>query len=279
MRANTWLCAAVGVAIAVGSPVRAGNPETDVSAARIAELIAQLGDDDFDKREAASAALAKFGEPALAALLKAAGASEDAEVRLRAVSLIETIETSLPYLFNGKDLTGWRGLQECWSVRDGALVGTTEHGAIDHNTFLCSKRAFTDFELNFRVCVYGVGWEGNSGVQVRSRVVDGGKFVVAGPQCDIGEGYWGDLYGELSGGIMKQAPQAEVARVVKAGEFNDYFIRCVGRHVTIKVNGLTTVDDDFAALPESGVIAWQLQGARPMSVTFKDIRFTDLSRK
>ncbi len=279
MRTNTLLCAAVGVAIAAGARVLASEPGTDTAVTRVADLIGQLGADDFDRREAASAALAKIGAPALAALRKAAAASEDAEVRLRAADLVETIETSLPYLFNGTDLTGWRGLPECWSVRDGALVGTTEHGAVDHNTFLCSKRAFTDFELRFRVCVYGVGWEGNSGVQVRSRVVDGNKFVVAGPQCDIGEGYWGDLYGELSGGIMRQAPQAEVAGDVKPGEFNDYFVRCVGRHVTIKVNGLTTVDDDIADLAESGIIAWQLHGGGPMTVTFNDIRFKDLSWK
>ena len=116
-------------------------------------------------------------------------------------------------------------------------------------------------------------------MQFRSRVVDGEAFVVAGPQCDIGDGCWGDLYGELTGGIIKQAPQAEVAKVVKAGEFNDYFVRCVGRHVTIKFNGLTTVDEDIADLPATGIIAFQLGGSGPMTATFKDIQFKDLSRK
>src|SRR5262245_35557560 len=49
----------------------------------IPALIKQLGDDDFDKREAASAALVKAGKAALPDLRKAA-ASTDREVSRRA---------------------------------------------------------------------------------------------------------------------------------------------------------------------------------------------------
>jgi hypothetical protein len=125
----------------------------------------------------------------------------------------------------------------------------------------------------------GAGWAGNSGVQIRSEIVDGDRFRVKGPQCDIGERYWGDLYGELTSGLIRQAPQADVARILKPAEFNDYFIRCIGKHVTIKLNDTTTVDDDIADLPERGIIAWQLHSGGPMTVMFKDIEFKDLSRK
>jgi hypothetical protein len=71
-----------------------------------------------------------------------------------------------------------------------------------------------------------------------------------------------------------------VKRVLKPDDFNDYSIRCVGKHVTIKLNGETTVDDDFAKMPEDGIIAWQLHAGFPsMEVTFKDIKFKDLSAK
>jgi hypothetical protein len=49
--------------------------------------------------------------------------------------------------------------------------------------------------------------------------------------------------------------------------------------VTIKLNGETTVDDDFPKLPDEGIIAWQLHQGGPMEVTFRSIQFKDLSAK
>ena len=176
-------------------------------------------------------------------------------------------------LFNGKDLDGWEGLSECWSVRDGAIVGKAVEG-LKFNTFLCSKRTYKDFELSFKVRLKG--GVGNSGVQIRSKLIDPKKFVVAGPQADIGKGYWGSLYGERFGGMMRQSPK-ESQKAVKQGDFNDYSIRCAGKKVTIKVNGDTTVDEEFAKLPDEGIIAFQLHsGFKTMEVTFKDIQFKEL---
>jgi hypothetical protein len=182
--------------------------------------------------------------------------------------------------FVPKDLDGWEGLiKEYWSVRDdGALVGQTKEKQT-FNTFLCSKKKYKDFELNFKVKLTGTGWDGNSGVQIRSKIHDMKKFAVTGPQCDMGGGYWGSLYGENFGGMMKAAPPEIVKKVVKKDDFNDYSIKCVGKHVTIKVNGETTVDQDFEKLPEEGIIAFQLHGGPPMEVIFKDLVFKDLSAK
>src|SRR5215475_4210769 len=95
--------------------------------------------------------------------------------------------------FIDKDLSGWEGIKEYWSVKDGALVGYTEKDP-GFNTFLCSKKTYKDFEMSFEVRLKdGIG---NSGVQIRSKMVDKDrkKFTVHGPQCDIGQGYWGSLY-------------------------------------------------------------------------------------
>jgi hypothetical protein len=177
--------------------------------------------------------------------------------------------------FNGKDLSGWEGLTQYWSVKDGALVGYTAQDP-GHNTFLCSKRQYGDFHLRFKVRLKdGVG---NSGVQIRSRIHNPEQYTVAGPQCDIGQEYWGSLYGENFGGMMKQAPPDVVKKALKPADFNDYDIRCVGKHVTIKLNGETTVDDDFPKMPDEGIIAWQLHAGFPsMEVVFKDIHFEDLT--
>ena len=63
--------------------------------AEIARLIKQMGDDDFDQREAATEALNKVGKSALTALRKAAKESGDVEVRARSATLLQAIEDSL----------------------------------------------------------------------------------------------------------------------------------------------------------------------------------------
>jgi hypothetical protein len=181
-------------------------------------------------------------------------------------------------LFNGKDFTGWEGLiEKHWSVKDGAIVGTTfPDGHKGPNTFLCSKNKYKDFEMKFQVKLTGKGWNGNSGVQIRSKIVDDKKFVVAGPQCDMGAQYWGSLYGEKFGGMMKASDAKLVKKVLKEADFNDYYIKCVGKHVTIKLNGETTVDADFPKMADDGIIALQLHAGGPMEVIFKNIQFKEI---
>jgi serine/threonine-protein kinase len=174
--------------------------------------------------------------------------------------------------FNGTDLTGWEGLDGYWKVENGELVGTTT-GALKHGTFLCSQKTYRDFELSFRV---KLSPGGNSGVQVRSELFDRTNFRVKGPQADMGIGYWGSLYGEALAGMMKAAP-AEAQAAIKEGDWNDYSIKVVGKHITIEVNGRVTVDGDFPGVAEEGIIAWQLHQAKAMWVRFKDVVFTELS--
>src|SRR5947209_4302220 len=113
----------------------------------------------------------------LLALAGSAARSEDAKKETAA-------------FFNGKDLTGCEGLKGFWSVKDGALVGYTEKDP-GFNTFLCSRKPYRDFELSFKVRLKG--GVGNSGVQIRSAVFDLDHMAVMGPQCDIGQQYWGSL--------------------------------------------------------------------------------------
>jgi 3-keto-disaccharide hydrolase len=176
--------------------------------------------------------------------------------------------------FDGKSLAGWEGLTQYWSVKDGAIVGSTMPSGINFNTFLCSTRKFKDFELSFEIRLKD--GKGNSGVQIRSEVFDPKRFAVKGPQCDIGEGYWGSLYGEEIGGMMKASSKELIAKAVKPADFNDYRIRCVGKHVTITINGTTTVDGDFPVMAPEGIIAFQIHGGGPMEVTFRKIQFKEI---
>ncbi len=183
-------------------------------------------------------------------------------------------DDSTKEFFNGKDLTGWEGLMKYWSVKDGAIIGQTLENP-GHNTFLCSTKKYKDFELRFKVRLRD--GKGNSGVQIRSEILDRAKFTVKGPQADMAKGFWGSLYGEQFGGMMKAASPEVVKKAVKETDFNDYYIKVVGKHVTIKINGETTVDGDFEKMPAEGIIAWQLHQGPPMEVIFKDIEFKNLS--
>ena len=177
--------------------------------------------------------------------------------------------------FDGKTLEGWEGQPGWWSVRDGAIVGSYTDSALKHNTFLWSKKKYRNFELEFQIRLKD--GQGNSGVQIHSFIFDHDLYTASGPQCDVGQQYWGSLYGENFGGMMKASDPELVKKVLKPTDFNDYYIKVVGKHVTIKLNGETTVDDDFAHMPDEGRIGWQMHAGFPfMEVTFKDIQFKDL---
>jgi RNA polymerase sigma factor (sigma-70 family) len=61
----------------------------------IRALIRQLGDDEFEKREAAQRRLVEIGEPALPQLREAARDSRDAEISQRAARLVRLIEKTI----------------------------------------------------------------------------------------------------------------------------------------------------------------------------------------
>lgn len=116
-------------------------------------------------------------------------------------------------LFNGKDLSGWKGNPDFWSVRDGAITGqSTATKVVDANTFLVwqgGEPANFELRLKFRLTSQNAkGW-GNSGVQYRSRVIDADKFVVGGYQADIDSPfrYTGMLYEERGRGILMNPGQ------------------------------------------------------------------------
>jgi formylglycine-generating enzyme required for sulfatase activity len=68
-----------------------GQPDKEITPEKIASLVKDLGDDEFNKRQAATDALATIGEPSLAALKKAFATTEDLEVRRRSQYLIRKI--------------------------------------------------------------------------------------------------------------------------------------------------------------------------------------------
>ncbi len=197
-------------------------------------------------------------------------------------------------LFNGKDLTGWKGL-DFWSVEDGCITGrTTKEKPTKGNTFLVWQGGDVgDFEFTFKYKIVG----GNSGVQYRSKLVDEKGYVVAGYQADFeaGKTYSGILYEEKGRGILAYRGQkvafkdgdklgkkpnaeetsksAEIQAKIKADDWNDYRIVAKGGHLQHFINGVQTIDvtDETAVGAKKGILALQLHVGPPMVVQFKDL--------
>ena len=215
---------------------------------------------------------------------------------LALLALASTAVAEDKNLFNGKDLTGWKGL-DFWSVEDGCITGrTTKEKPTKGNTFLVWQGGeIGDFEFTFKYKIVG----GNSGVQYRSKVVDEKGYVVAGYQADFeaGKTYSGILYEEKGRGILAQRGQktvikdgekpgkakvevtgevgksAEIQAKIKAEDWNEYRIVAQGGHLQHFINGVQTVDvtDQTAVGAKKGILALQLHAGPAMVVQFKDL--------
>src|SRR5262245_14449266 len=75
-------------------------------------------------------------------------------------------------LFNGKDLDGWEGYEDLWTVKDGVIVAkNTKPVAV--STYLLTKRKFSDFRLIFAAKL--VESEMHSGVALWGKVNPSGS--------------------------------------------------------------------------------------------------------
>lgn len=214
-------------------------------------------------------------------------------------------------LFNGKDLDGWAGNTQLWSVQEGVLVGTTEAHPIKANSFLVwTGGTVENFELNFKYRLTPLNEKGfaNSGVQYRSRVnqpsADGP--VISGYQadCEAGPTHTGGLYEERGRNILAHRGEKTVIKpdpndpnkplievTGKVGDadaiqasidpkgWTEYRVIAKGNHLQQFINGQQTVDvtdEQPSKAATEGVLALQIHAGLPMKVEFKDIVLKEL---
>jgi len=182
---------------------------------------------------------------------------------------------------DGKTFKGWEGdTNKTWRVEGRALVGGSLQATVPHNEFICTTRSYTNFvlRLNFKL----VGSEGfiNGGVQVRSKHVDNPAFELSGYQVDMGDPeWWGCLYDESRRNkVVAKSDIAEVNKVLKRGDWNEYVIRCEGKRLRASLNGYQTFDytepDD--SIPQFGIIGLQVHGGGKTEAWYKDITIEEL---
>lgn len=155
-------------------------------------------------------------------------------------------------LFNGKDLSGWKGLvgnpksraamtaeqlaeaqtkadadmNAHWKAVDGVLVfdGKGQN--------LCTAKDYADFEL---YCDWKIEPKGDSGIYLRGS-----------PQVQIWDPGDEARNAAGSGGLFnnqKNPSQPLVKADKPIGEWNTFYIKMVGEKVTVKLNGQTVVDN------------------------------------
>ena len=178
-------------------------------------------------------------------------------------------------LFDGKTLKGWDGDPRLWSVRDGAIVGSTEGVSLTDNSFLISTQKHADFILRAETKLRNH----NSGIQFRSEALP--NWVVRGLQADMAEGnWWGSIYDEKGKrGTIVNGWKGKGETVLKPNDWNEYEITCNGELIQLKLNGLLTAElHDTPESPRSGILALQLHKGVPMEVQFRNIRIKELKK-
>ena len=207
-------------------------------------------------------------------------------------------------LFNGKDLTGWSGLEGFWTVKDGVISGSEEK-AKSEQTFLVLTAIPTvaDFELHYKYKFATPS--GNSGLQFRSKMLNPKTSRVGGYQadCDAGAGYDGSIYDEagVAGGRgtmsnrgdkttwdadnkrhNEKLPEsnADLKKFINIGGWNDVVLIANGNHITYTINGhlMTDLTDESPKAVKEGVIAIQQHKGFTMEIQVKDVKIKLLNK-
>ena len=181
-------------------------------------------------------------------------------------------------LFDGKTFKGWekRGGTAEFVVEDGVILGTGPKRS--PNTFLCTKKIYSDFVLELE---FKVDTALNSGVQIRGDVYGkdaevqkkGGKKkkthqagCVRGYQVEIDPDttrnrmWTGGIYDEARRGWLADLSKNKLARdAFKPEQWNHFRIQANGDQIKTWINGVhaVTLRDSMDA---SGFIGLQVHG-------------------
>lgn len=156
-------------------------------------------------------------------------------------------------IFNGRDLSGWKGLvrdpiarskmspetlaaeqrkadelvRAHWRVENGEIIND------GHGPHLCTERHYRDFEL-------WLDWKISPGA-------DSGIYLRGSPQVQIWDTIHGIEPAKVGSGGLYNNQKHRSTPLVKAdrpaGEWNAFHIRMIGERVTVTLNGQLVVDD------------------------------------
>jgi type 1 glutamine amidotransferase len=204
------------------------------------------------------------------------------------------LEKGFNSIFNGKDLTGWRGNSNYWSVQDGCITGITPPGGIPENNFLIWTNGEPgEFDLKLSYKLQG----GNSGIYFHSKERPPGSKAEAlvGVQADMSADHaWTGVVMEYllreklaergrkvlytEKGERKDAGSVgdpkELLTAVRDNDWNDYHVIVRANLIVLRINDvvMSEVRDHDPRRALSGLLAVQVHTGPPMKVQFKNVR-------
>jgi len=195
-------------------------------------------------------------------------------------------------LFNGKDLTGWEGYEDLWSVKEGVIIAKNTE-PIKYSTYLLTTRKFSDFRLVFSaklaqsemhsgVALWGKKFPEVPGV--KDPKAERTEYTYQGQLVMFPSG-WGlyDLY-RRNGLPVDTAPAKKADKQQRDPttkkfiiDWNDMEILAQGNRIRLAVNGKLVLDwrDPRPDLVNEGPIGLQLHSnSVPQEVQFKGLELT-----
>jgi hypothetical protein len=189
-------------------------------------------------------------------------------------------------LFNGKDLEGWEGYTDLWSVKEGVIVARNDK-PLKYSTYLFTKRTFTDFRLIFSAKLVESKTQMHTGValwgkkflpkDVKDPVAEKAEWTYQGHLVMFPKN-WGfyDLYRRNGLPLPKEMIQASFA-AGKQTDWNDMDVLAQGNRIRFALNGKLVVDwrDPEPKYVAEGPIALQLHSnGPPQEIHFKGLVVT-----
>ena len=171
------------------------------------------------------------------------------------------VTSSLPPIFNGRDLTGWTPPAEShWKVVDGILVG--ENDADKKGSMLYTEKAYGDVILEGEV-----RWEGE---------IDSG-FMVRKPELQLQIGVSRSLKRDMTcsfyvGNYPEEAQAKRAGEFLKPGDWNRIRIRAQGDTFTVWLNGEPVSQYTSPKYADPAPIGLQIHAGLTMKVEFRDLR-------
>ena len=180
-------------------------------------------------------------------------------------------------LFNGKNLAGWeiKNGTAKYTIEGDAIVGTSRAGT--PNTFLCTKKKYSDFIFEVEVLVSpGL----NSGIQFRSNSIKSyrnGRVHGYQSELDTSERAWtGGIFDEgRRGWLYPLTMNKNGSGAFRNGYWNKVRIEAIGNSIKTFINGIqcsNLVDD----MTSEGFIALQVHSIKGKELEGKTIKWKNI---
>ena len=183
-------------------------------------------------------------------------------------------------IFNGKDLSGWKGDASIWSAGDGILTGNTDTNS---DTAQISSLEFSggpvnDFELKLKARFTGtgsanIGYRGNYRFAISPKLKISGSISETG-RCGILARRGVHARASASTGQSRIIGTIQTPDKIELDAWNDITIIARGNRLIHKINGeitSTLVDDDPERRSLEGLLSLQIDAGSVAKFELKDI--------